>query len=189
MQLNHPWANLEFARDLGFPRAIGINLKKEVPRFFDGTGPSLFFRTPQGRAFSNPDFHAQEVMNSTNNDQLQSMRALWFWQLDQGILRTGTANSDSHSITDSALGTPRNIVRTTATGAPLADGESFDLATFNRDVREGHLLGTNGVIIDAIMTSDGGGVSGCVHGFSCLPSPRVGGKNHQVASTARPNRV
>lgn len=156
VQLNHPWANLEFARDLGFPRAIGINIKKEVPRFFDGTGPSLFFRTPEGSAFSNADFHAQEVMNSTNNDQLQSMRALWFWQLDQGILRTGTANSDSHSLTDSVLGTPRNIVRTTATGAPFADGTSFDLATFNRDVREGRVLGTNGAIIDAIVTSGDG---------------------------------
>lgn len=166
VQLNHPWANLEFARDLGFPRAIGINLKKEVPRFFDGTGPSLFFRTPEGSAFSNADFHAQEVMNSTNNDQLQSMRALWFWQLDQGILRTGTANSDSHSLTDSVLGTPRNIVRTTATGAPIADGESFDLATFNRDVREGHLLGTNGAIIDAIVTSDGGAFR---PGFEVVP--------------------
>lgn len=166
VQLNHPWANLEFARDLGFPRAIGINLKKEVPRFFDGTGPSLFFRTPEGSAFSNADFHAQEVMNSTNNDQLQSMRALWFWELDQGILRTGTANSDSHSLTDSVLGTPRNLVRTSVVGAPLGDNGQFDIATFNRDVRKGHVLGTNGAIIDAIVT---GGGNAFRPGFDLVP--------------------
>lgn len=156
IQLNHPWANLEFARDLGFPRAIGIRLDQEVPRVFDGTGPSLFMRTPPGSAFSNADFHAQEIMNSTNNDQLQSMRQLWFWQLDQGILKTGTANSDSHSLTDSILGTPRNVVRTAAIApVDVEAGETFDLATFNRDVREGHVLGTNGPIIDTIVTSAG----------------------------------
>jgi hypothetical protein len=148
MQLNHPWGNLEFARDLGFPRAIGIRLDREAPRFFDGTGPSLFLRTPLGSAFSNADFHAQEIMNSSNNESMQSMRALWFWELDQGIVRAGTANSDSHSLTDSVVGTPRNLVRTSTTRA------TFDLAAFNADVRAGHLLGTNGPIIDAIIVSD-----------------------------------
>ena len=162
MQLNHPWGNLEFARDLGFPRAIGIRLNEEVPRFFDGTGPSLFFRTPPGSAFSNADFHAQEIMNSTNNEQMQSMRALWFWQLNQGIVRAGTANSDSHSLTDSVVGTPRNLVRTSVTR------ENFDVNIFNADVRAGHMIGTNGPIIDATIEAVSSGSS---HrpGFALVP--------------------
>jgi hypothetical protein len=143
IQLNHPWDNLEFGRDLGFPRAIGLNLNEEVPRVFDGTGPSLFFHTPPGSPFSNADFHVQEVMNSTNSTNLLAYRALWFWELKQGIVRAGTANSDSHSLVDSVLGTPRNVVFTSTTRA------NFNQATFNRDVREGHMIGTNGPIVEA----------------------------------------
>ncbi len=143
IQLPHPWANLEFGRDLGFPRAIGLRLDREVPRVFDGTGPGLFFNTPAGSAFSNADFDAQEVVNGTNAELMLAYRALWLWELKQGIVRAGTANSDSHSLTDNVLGTPRNIVFTQTTH------DDFDLATFNADVRAGHMIGTDGPIVEA----------------------------------------
>ncbi len=145
IQLNHPWADVEFGRDLGFPRAIGTRLTDPLPRVFDGTGPSLFSRVPDGATFANSDYDAQEVMNSTNSELLLAYRALWFYYLNQGIVKVGTANSDSHSLTDSVLGTPRNIVRTDVTVA------RWDEVAFNADVKQGHVMGTNGPLITAVI--------------------------------------
>lgn len=147
IQLNHPWADADFARDLGFPRALGVQLDQELPRAFDGTGAGLLLRTPPGSSMSNGDYHTQEVMNGTENSAFLPYRAVWHWLLDQGIARAGTANSDSHSLHDSILGTPRNLVRTSTTVA------GFDMALFNADVRAGRMIGTNGPIIEATVES------------------------------------
>lgn len=150
IQLNHPWAAAQFGRDLGFPRAVGVDARLPLPTEYDGTGPGLVLRTPPGATFSNADYHAQEVMNGTANDDFFPYRAYWFYLLNQGIVRAGTANSDSHSLVDSVLGTPRNLVWTDQT---VAD---FDEAAFNRAVREGRMIGTNGPIIE-LATTDAGG--------------------------------
>jgi hypothetical protein len=146
IQLNHPWADLEFARDLGFPRALGLNLDEPLPTSDDGTAAALFLRTPEGASFSNADYDTQEVMNGTKNGQLLQYRAFWFYLLQQGIVRVGTANSDSHSLTDNILGTPRNIVLTDERVA------SFDVDAFNADVKAGRVIGTNGPFIEAFIT-------------------------------------
>ena len=107
IQLNHPWAAAQFGRDLGFPRAVGVDAREPLPTEFDGTGQSMILRTPPGAGFGNADYHAQEVMNGTENEDLLPYRAYWFYLLSQGILRAGTANSDSHTLVDNVLGTPR----------------------------------------------------------------------------------
>ena len=147
VQLNHPWAPSQLGRDLGFPRAVGVDANVELPRTdrggFDGTGPGLVLRTPPGAMFGNADYHAQEVMNGTANEDLLPYRAYWFYLLNQGIVRAGTANSDSHTLVDNVLGTPRTLVRTDQTVA------SFDEVVFDRAVREGRMIGTNGPVIEA----------------------------------------
>lgn len=150
IQLNHPWAAAQFGRDLGFPRAVGIDARMPLPTEYDGTGPSLILRTPPGATFSNADYHAQEVMNGTENADLLTYRAYWFYLLNQGIVRAGTANSDSHSLVDNVLGTPRTLVFTEQTVA------SFDEAAFNADVRAGRMIGTNGPVIE-VATTDASG--------------------------------
>ena len=65
-------------------------------------------------------------MNGTENEDLQPYRAYWFYLLNQGIVRAGTGNSDSHGLVDNVLGTPRTLVWTDQT---VAD---FDEAAFNR---------------------------------------------------------
>lgn len=77
-------------------------------------------------------------------------RAYWFYLLDQGIVRAGTANSDSHTLVDNVLGTPRTLVTTDQT---VAD---FDEAAFNRAVREGRMIGTNGPVIEASIIDRSG---------------------------------
>ncbi len=150
IQLNHPFGPSQFGRDLGWARAIGLDTREPLPREFDGTGPSILLRTPAGARFGNGDYHTQEVMNTTVNDEYLAYRALWFYYLNQGLFRAGTANSDSHTLVDSILGTPRNVVWTRA-----RVGE-FDPVAFNADVRAGHSIGTNGPVIDAALVDDRG---------------------------------
>ncbi|MFN7145305.1 MAG: CehA/McbA family metallohydrolase, partial [Myxococcota bacterium] len=150
IQLNHPVGGLQFGRNYGWISATGMDMREPPKEDYDGTGQSLLLHTPEDAAYSNVDFDAQEVMNGTGNDLLLQYRAFWFYLLDHGIVRAGTANSDSHTLTENVLGTPRTIVWTETT---LDD---FDLATFNEDVREGHSFGTNGPVVDAYVTDFGG---------------------------------
>lgn len=147
VQLNHPWAPAQVGRDLGFPRAVGVDARVPLPRTdrmgWDGTGPGLVLRTVPGSHFGNADYQTQEVMNGTENEDLLPYRAYWFYLLDQGIVRAGTANSDSHSLVDNVLGTPRTLVWSTET---VAD---FDEVTFDRAMRDGRMIGTNGPVIEA----------------------------------------
>ncbi len=145
MQLNHPWADAEFGRDLGYPRALALNALKNLPATDDGTNAGMYVRSPKG-GFANNGQHAQEVMNGTQNDMLLPYRAFWFYGLSQGQLVTGTANSDSHSLTDNTVGLPRNIVY-----ADTRPGPGFDTARFNAALKAGASFGTNGPVIEATV--------------------------------------
>lgn len=151
-QLNHPIFPLEFGRDLGWPDALELDLNKPLPREFDGTSQSLFLRTPAGSDFNNADYHAQEVMNGTNNSYFQPYRAVWFYLLNQGVVRAGTANGDSHGLADAIVGSPRNLVWVDTT---VAD---FDQKKFNKAVRDGAMIGTNGPVLEVSTLDKDGGV-------------------------------
>jgi hypothetical protein len=142
IQLNHPMSEPELGRDLGWGRTVSLDLTKPIPKSYDGSGPSLFLRRPPGTPFANGDYDTEEVMNGTDNDHFLPFRAMWFYLLDQGIVHAGTANSDSHGLTDNVLGTPRNLV---FTSVPRS---RFDAALFNADVKKGRMIGTNGPIIE-----------------------------------------
>jgi hypothetical protein len=156
LELNHPWADAEFGRDLGFPRALSLDLRQNLPTGDDGTSAGIYVRTPAGSRFANDAHHAQEVMNGTENAQYLQYRAFWFYLLNQGKLRTGTANSDSHSLTDNTVGLPRNLVT-----ADTTPGPDFDVDVMNRAVKAGHLIGTNGPVITATITDKLGVAHSC----------------------------
>ena len=144
-QLNHPYLGAKLGRDQGFLAAIG----------YDPTTPivpgasfaaDVLLRAPGGGR-RNLDWDVQEVMTGTSQADWLRYRALWFSLLSQGILRAGTANSDSHGLANDQIGYPRNVV--------LGDHRSaqqhqlpFDVAGFDDDIRQGHLFGTNGPILD-----------------------------------------
>ncbi len=69
--------------------------------------------------------------------------------LSQGIVRAGTANSDSHSLALGQVGYPRNLVFTD----PKQGG--FDLERFDEDIRRGHMVGTNGPVLDVTIEDNG----------------------------------
>lgn len=146
IELNHPWADPEFGRDLGFPRALSLDTRANLPGTDDGTSAGLLVRTPPGSAFANDGHDAQEVINGSDNGLHLQYRALWFYMLNQGKVKTGTANSDSHSLTDNTVGMPRNVVY-----ANTHAGPSFDVNVLNRAVRAGRSFGTNGPIVEATI--------------------------------------
>lgn len=134
IQLNHPIADAELGRDLGFINAIEQKLDAPPNRLFQ----------------RNAGYDTQEVMNGTDNDHFLTYRAFWFYLLNQGIVRAGTANSDSHGLTDNLLGTPRNVVFTEQRR------DEFDAAKFNADVKAGKIVGTNGPVIELrVEAADG----------------------------------
>jgi hypothetical protein len=148
IELNHPWAEPEFGRALGFPRAIFLDTTKDLPAADDGTNAGLYVRTPEGASYANDGHHAQEVLNGSNSALYLQYRAFWFYVLNQGRLKAGTANSDSHSLTDNTVGVPQNLVFTSTTAGP-----GFDVNAFNTAVREGRMIGTNGPVITATLES------------------------------------
>jgi len=148
IQLNHPLAGSTFGRDEGYLTAIEYDVRARVPAAASDTGPGQLRRgNPGGR--TGLDYHVQEVMNGTQTKQFSDYRLAWFSFLNQGLLRGGTANSDSHTLAVEVLGYPRNLV---LGGHTLA---SFDTGRFDDDVRAGRMIGTNGPVIDATLEGAG----------------------------------
>ncbi|MBM4380572.1 MAG: hypothetical protein FJ086_14950, partial [Deltaproteobacteria bacterium] len=139
----------EFGRDLGFPRALGLSTLANLPKEDDGTAAGIYVRA-KGTSRNNAH-HAQEVMNGTENDLLPAYRAYWFYTLSQGQLATGTANSDSHGLTDNTVGVPRNVVY-----ADTARGTAFNVDRMNAGIRAGEVMGTNGPVIEAELSDPDG---------------------------------
>ncbi len=149
IQFNHPLAGTEFGRDQGFLAAIGYDARKPIPLGPDGAPTGQLARRAGGR--SALDYHVQEVMNGTSTRAFHDYRLGWHAFLNQGIVRGGTANSDSHTLAIEVLGYPRNLV---FGGHTLA---GFDVDRFNADVRAGRMIGTNGPVV--VATIDGRGPS------------------------------
>lgn len=174
-ELNHPWADAEFGRDLGFPRAVGVNALKDLPADDDGTNGGFYVRA-RGKNRNNAH-HAQEVMNGTQNDMLPAYRAFWFYVLNQGQFAAGTANSDSHSLTDNTVGVPRNVVYTDTLAGP-----SFNVDRLNTGIRKGELFGTNGPVIEATIDD----AQGVAHRFGFQPFKPAAGAKLKLKVSAAP---
>jgi hypothetical protein len=152
IQLNHPMSGFNFGRDTGWAQAIEMDRDQPISEIVDDTPPALWNDVPEGSTFSNADYHTQEVMNGTDNEFLVRYRAFWHYLLDEGVVRSGTANSDSHSLGQNVLGTPRTLVFSDEEVATLNE------VNFNAAIRDGRMIGTNGPVIEVSTTDDGGGV-------------------------------
>jgi hypothetical protein len=143
IQFNHPVAKATFGRDEGFLSSIGHDPRKPIPAAYEDTQNGQL-RKP-GPVSTALDYNVQEVMNGTSLLGFLTYRAAWFSFLSQGIVRAGTANSDSHTLAVEVMGFPRNIV--------LGNHSlpSFDIERFNEDVRKGRMVGTNGPLLLATI--------------------------------------
>ena len=146
-QLNHPYLLAKLGRDQGYPQAIGYDPTTPIPATpTDGFtfGANALARAPGGN-HRNIDWDVEEVMTGASRADWLRYRALWFSLLNQGFKRAGTANSDSHSLSNERIGYPRNLVW----GGH--DQGKFDFDSFDADVRAGHLEGTNGPVLDVTI--------------------------------------
>jgi hypothetical protein len=145
-QINHPFADAKLGRDQGFMQAIGYD-----PRTPIAPGASfaadLLLSVPGGpNHHSNLDWDVQEVMTGASVESWLRYRALWFSMLSQGIVRAGTANSDTHSLAAEQVGYPRNIV------FGKHQREMLDVDRLDDDIRSGHMQGTNGPVLDVAIS-------------------------------------
>jgi hypothetical protein len=97
------------------------------------------------------DFDVMELLNGPSLARYRALREDWFSLLRQGIVRTATANSDTHRLGEVAAA-PRNYVRVehdTVAG--------FDEAALVRALLAGRVFGTTGPILDVALGDAGPG--------------------------------
>ena len=112
------------------------------------------------------DFDAMELVNGPHDwspTRTNALRRDWFALLRQGVVLTGTANSDSHGKSQQ-VGLPRNMVQ-----MPDDALAAFDLDAFTAALRAGRSYGTTGPLLDVRLEGAGlgelhGGTSGTLRG-------------------------
>ncbi len=95
------------------------------------------------------DFDAMELLNGARIGAYPALREDWFSLLRQGVVLTGTANSDSHTH-QSFVAAPRSYV-----SVPNDEIAAFDAQAFVRAVREGRCFGTTGPLLDVRLGEAG----------------------------------
>jgi hypothetical protein len=99
--------------------------------------------------FRDIDFDAMELLNGARVAAYPALREDWFSLLRQGVLLTGTANSDSHTLLK-LVAVPRNYVSTPRDGVA-----AFDPSVFVRAIREGRCFGTTGPLLEVALGEAG----------------------------------
>jgi hypothetical protein len=154
----HPVAGQDVLVELAHPRGIhfrpGERSQDRAWALFNnkgynrtipvGRGPNAWMTERDPRTGTSPlDVDAIEVANRMGLDKYREVRQDWFALLDQGIVRAGTGNSDSHALAVEMVGWPCNLV----SGAVGLDGAP-DPAALVRSVREGRVVVTTGPVVD-----------------------------------------
>lgn len=152
VQLNHPRAERERLHAQAFFSHLGVAGEPFDPRLPLGELPNAHLLEPDpGTGFRDLDFDAIELLNGPHPERYLRVRDDWFSLLRQGIVRTATANSDSHQLAEPAAA-PSSYVRV-AGDAP----DRFDEAEFVDAVRGGRLVGTTGPLVVATLGGVGVG--------------------------------
>ncbi len=138
MQMNHPWDEPLFGRDLGYLRAIKFDPRRPID---DATTNNPVLLEAPGGKHRNADWNAIEILNGADQAELQKARVVWFSLLSQGLIAPGTGNSDSHGMIDAQLGWARNWVDARTTVA------TFDADVLDDAIRDGRMVAGNGIVI------------------------------------------
>jgi hypothetical protein len=135
VQLNHPESPT-----LGLFAFLDFDPTKPVQ-----DAPNNFLLRPSilGTGTRNLDFDAIEVYNGPSIPAYRLVRLDWFGLLNQGIMKTATAVTDTHQVTLDHAGFPRTYVAMSRN-----DLDNFDPAEFNRNLKAMKTFGTSGPIVD-----------------------------------------
>ena len=146
IQLNHPRSYSVGSVGLGYFSNFKFDPTVAIPSSDDGT-TNAFMRTEAPGGTQNMDFDAMEILNGASWGAIptnQQHRLDWFSLLNQGVIVSGMANSDTHQVAGDAAGFPRNYVAYEA-DTPV----ELDVSELNASILGQALIGTNGPFISA----------------------------------------
>ena len=135
VQLNHPRAGILGFTTIGLFNAIQYNPTKPIPSI-------LYDKSFLGTATTNLDFDALELYNGTSVGAFLQTRNDWFSLLDQGVIKTATAVSDSHKVVLETAGFPRSFV-----AAPTDDPQRVTDDMITDPIARRQVIGTSGPFI------------------------------------------
>lgn len=155
VQINHPRPSPTDAAGEGYFATLGVAGAAYDPTrpFSDWPNSVLVEKSPR-HGVRDLDVDAVELMNAASLLRYRHVRADWLSFLLQGERIVGTANSDSHRLSET-VGLPRTYVR-------VADDRlaRFDSTEFHAALRAGRAYGTTGPLLDVRL---GGSELGDLH--------------------------
>lgn len=156
VQLNHPYYALGNAANIGWLDKKGFNPAVPVPDKWPGSAATTnaFLRQPSlqtGSVTAGLDFDAMELWAGGSVVQGRATRAAWFSLLNQGFLKVGTANGDSHN-TQVTAGYPHSLVYVGSDDPAALTPNQIAAA-----VRTGKVIGTTGPIPSIAVNGAGMG--------------------------------
>jgi hypothetical protein len=160
VQINH--IHSHFGLDGGSGLAIDTGINGPVSGV-----PASSRRLPAGNLFTDT-FDALEIWIGDSRGQMfdnflgQAPNPArggnigdWFNLINQGIVRTGIADSDTHNRIINVAGFPRNMV-----SAPSDDAGAVDAPTLSTNVNAGRTFGTNAPVVRVTAFASSTGQSG-----------------------------
>ncbi len=149
-----PWVQLNHPRDTFTGGPSDGSYFTHLARRGEAYDPALpldaepnaaLIEAPTALGTRDVDYDGVELLNGPSMDRYRLTRADWFSLLRQGVIHTGTANSDTHSA-GRLPAIPRNLVQ-------LEDDDPgrFDPAAFTRALDAGNVVGTSGPILSVML--------------------------------------
>jgi len=159
---------------LGYFTLAGIDSATVPPQSF--TSPELIRQNPAIANLYDDNFDTLELWVVGSRDQTSLLQDTnlgdWFNLLNQGYIKTATADSDTHSTAIVQAGGPRNFVASSSD-----DPGDLDDVELTASVRQGRLIGTNAPFLRVTLEGDGGATAG--HG---LGQPKLVGATSHAAT-------
>lgn len=144
MQINHGREGT-LGGEASYFNALGVEFDR--PLAYDPTvplteSPNNMLLAANSNGTRDIDFDAMEILNGPGFEDYLLLREDWFSLLNQGYIKTGTANSDTH-IKANLAGYPRNYILLKDDKAKRADKE-----TLTEQIKKQKIFGTTGPIIE-----------------------------------------
>ena len=153
VQLNHPRDRYGSGPSDGsyFTHLSRVGEPYDPTRPLEAEPNRALIEDPSPEGIRDVDYDGVELLNGPSMDRYRLTRADWFSLLRQGVIHTGTANSDTHRA-GLLPAMPRNYV-------PMADDDpaAFDSAEFQRALRQGRSIGTSGPFLSVHLDGAGPG--------------------------------
>ncbi len=165
-------ANHFNSETLGFFHLAGIDTAMDPPQSF--SPPTRIRQDPSISNLYDDHLTALELWIDGSRDQGALFEAAnlgdWFNLINQGRIKTGTANSDTHTTAIVQAGGPRSYV-----ASAVDDPADLDPATLADSVNAGSIVGSNGPFVRISIEGDSGELAGLDVGLS-----------HTVTATSTP---